>query len=78
MALNDLTWQLVLDGERFSNTGISNTLRAQYQIYQATRHLGEPLPLAIGIGEQPIKPLIFTTAGEQLENMSGRLISQRG
>lgn len=78
MSMNDMTWQLILDGERFSNTDFANTLRSQYRIYQATRHLGDPLPMAIDIGEQPIKPLIFTTAGEQLERMTGRLISERG
>lgn len=77
MPLNDLTWQLVLDAERFSNTGISNTLRMQFATYEATKHLGPALPMALYPGQEAIKPLIFTTAGEAIERMSGRLLSER-
>ena len=78
MAMNtDLAWQFVLDGEQFSSNNISHSLRMQHATYEQTKHLGEAVPLAVEMGERNMKPLIFTTAGELLEQLAGRLISQR-
>ncbi|MCA1986301.1 MAG: hypothetical protein LDL27_07470 [Desulfovibrio sp.] len=73
----DLAWQFILEGEQFSTNNISDTMRLQYATYRQTRHLGESLPLALDPGERPMKPMIFVTAGELLEQLAGRLISQR-
>jgi hypothetical protein len=74
----DMTWQILMSSMRFESNGLVWTTRLQNQARQATRHMGESLPLALSPGEKPIKPFIFVGPGEALEKLSGRLISQRG
>ena len=70
-------WDMILMAERFSQSDISKTIRMQYQSWKSTQHLGPALPLALRPGDKPIEPFIFTTAAEALENVSGKLISER-
>lgn len=70
-------WEMILNAEQFSQSDISKTIRLQYQSWKSTQHLGPGMPLALYPGQKAIEPFIFTTAAEALENMSGRLISER-
>lgn len=72
------TWTMTMAAERFSDTGLSNTLRLQYKTYQSTKHMGERLPVALEPGEKPIKPFIFRDGAEMVEKEIGKLISMRG
>ncbi|GAB7080274.1 hypothetical protein [Megalodesulfovibrio paquesii] len=73
---SDLTWQSILEAERFNQSSIANTMRMQYNIHKMTSVNGESLPLAVNVGESAQKPMIFTTAGELLERMAGKLFSE--
>ena len=71
-------WEMTMMAERFSDTGISNTLRMQHKTYQSTKHMGEAMPIALKPGQKPIKPFIFKDGAEMLEREIGKLISMRG
>ena len=73
--IRDRAWQMIMESERFNNNDLANTLRLQYRTYKATRINGRPLPLALEAGESAIKPMIFESAAQALERMSGRLLS---
>ncbi|QJT08511.1 hypothetical protein [Oceanidesulfovibrio marinus] len=70
-------WDIILSAERFSNTDISKTVRAQYASWKSTQHMGRALPFAVHPGERTIEPFIFETAADALEQLSGKLISER-
>ena len=75
---DDMKWKMILDSIKHLDNGLANTMRLQNRTYEATKHLGSSLPLAVKYGEDTIKPFIFQTGGELLEKMSGRLLSATG
>ncbi len=76
---NAITPSTMLDNLRNATDPVAKTIALQLRMDAHVRELsGDPLPMAIGVGERPMEPFVFRTAAEEIERLSGRLISERG
>ncbi len=71
-------WETIAKVARNADNNMSNMLMMQYKARKATQHMGPSMPLAVHVGERPITPFVFESAGEVLERLTGTLISARG